>query len=315
MTASLVLGPQPLSDTPDLPAGFVGIDDTTVPDDDLDLPVQWLGLLGCSQERSQNRRAIHRELEEGIEESGDLAVGDAGGLVELNAERDRVGSNLVRSGAKSIRGLLGVTALRPTPTLRAAFAVDAKLDNLGFDRRDVRLELVLDRVAHQFAAAVYTAGLLDWDVDDLVDVLRQGPKGTLAVARAGFPSGSLRLLLRVTLGEGSRLPFLCLLRLLKPPTKLANFALEPCNLSILGDAVWAGAGAFPLAPPFTASSASHAPFIGGADKELEGFPEESRGANGSAEGLTLPPTAPAVAGRAGSTSQDGGKQIRPNQLA
>jgi len=287
-------GPQPLSTTCYLPAAFVGIDDTAVPHDDFDLPVQRLGFLGCSQERSQNRRAVHSEPEEAIEESGDFPVGDAGGLVELNAERNGVGPDLVPGGAQGIGSLQGVTPLCPTPTLLAAFAVDAELDDLGLDRRDVRLELVVDRVAHELAAAMPTRALYNWNVDGLVDLLRRRPKATFAVGSARFPSRLLGLLLRVALGERRRLAFFRLLRLLKLLAKLPDFSLEPRNLAIFGSAVWAGTSVVSLAPLFFTASDSHAPFIGGADKKLDGFPEESRSASGSAEGLTPPKAVPAL---------------------
>jgi hypothetical protein len=240
--------PQPLSDTGDLPAAFVGIDDTTVPHDDLDLSVQRLGLLGCPQKRSQNRRAVQREPEELIQESRDLSIRGAGDLVELNAERYGVGSNLVGGGAKSVRGLHGMPPLRPTATTLAAFAVNAELDDPGSDRRDVSLILVVYRVAGQFAAAVPAARLVDWHIDGLIDFRWQRPKPALAVASARLASGLFGLLLRGSLGKGSCLALLCLLRLLEPLTKLSVLPLQPCNLSIFGSAASAGTSVLSPAP-------------------------------------------------------------------
>src|SRR2546426_3290106 len=54
-------GPQPLSDPRYLPATFVGVDYGAVPDDDLDLSVEWLALFGCLQERLPKGRAVYGE--------------------------------------------------------------------------------------------------------------------------------------------------------------------------------------------------------------------------------------------------------------
>jgi len=302
-------GPQPLSDTCHLPAAFVGIDDSTVPDDDLDLVVQRHGFLGCAQERSQKRRAVHGEPEEVFEEPRNLAVRDAGGLVELNAKRNGVGSDQVGGGAKSIGRLQGVTPLGPTPTVLAALAVNAELDDLGFDRRDIRLILVVDRVALELPATVHAGAFRDWSVVGFVDFPRRRPEAALAVASATLASRLLGLLLRVALGEGSRLALLCLLRLLKPLAKLVVFPLEPRNLAILGSAVWAAKSVLPLAPPWLSRPASHARFIGGADKKLEAFPEESSSASATPEQLTPTRLLSCLDRSLDSTGQTGGNQI------
>ena len=87
--------------------------------------------------------ATQGDAEEALQAPGDLAVGQAGLLVEFDDGGLGVGSELGGGGPEGVGSLQGVASLHASPTLPAMADVDVELPMNGL-ARDFDLELLGD---------------------------------------------------------------------------------------------------------------------------------------------------------------------------
>ena len=156
--------------------------------------------LGASPPRQGN-------AEQGVEDPGDLAVGQAAFLVEQDGGGLGIGADLASSGAGRVAGLQRVPASARPAARTAAAAVDVEAADDG-PARDVGLELGVEVGLLDGAAAV-GAGVGQGSVVAFVYLLR-GRWWAVAMATvlgAGLAAGLLGVGLGRSLGEGSGLAF------------------------------------------------------------------------------------------------------------
>src|SRR5438270_510437 len=151
--------------------------------------------------------AADADAKERRQRAGDLAVGQARPLVQIDDGRLRIGAQLALRGAGGITGLVGMPAAIGLAAAATVAAVDRELAD---DRpaRDFRLVLHIDVRWDNVVATVATA----WRQRGIVGLIdlrrwRRWPMRVLAVLRAGFAAGLLGMRLGGAACERSRLTF------------------------------------------------------------------------------------------------------------
>src|SRR5262249_28580733 len=189
------------------------------------------------------------DAEQGVEDAGDLAVGQAPFLVEHDHGGLGVGADLAGGGADRVAGLQRVPAPARPAAGAAAPAVDGEA---AHDRvaRDVGLELLVGMGLLDGAAAV-GAGTGQRSVVGLVHLLggRWRTVAVAAVPGAGFAARLLGVGLGGPLGEGCGLAFAGTEGLLELLAEFVAGTLESLQLLtqllVLGQQLLVGGGRHP----------------------------------------------------------------------
>ena len=200
-------GVQPRRLASDAPTGLVHGEAVRVADLGADLLVGGGQAVRRARDDLGGGSARQLDAEEGVEQVGDLAVGEAGFFVQGDDRGLGVGADLAAGRAEGVGGLEGVPAPEAATAAVAAADVDVELPDDGL-AGDVGLELGGDFGLDDGAAAA-GAGVGEWGLEDLVDAVGGGRRSVAvgAVGLAGLSSGSLGVGLGWSLAERCGLAF------------------------------------------------------------------------------------------------------------
>jgi hypothetical protein len=178
--------------------------------------------------------ATERDTEQALQATGDLAVRQAGLLVEFNNGGLGVRAQLGRGGAEGIGRLQRMAPLNPTVAPAALADVDVELPVNGL-ARDLDLVLLGDVCLVQGAAAI-GAGSGQRRVVDLVDLFGAGRLAMClgAVIFPGLAAGLLGLVIRRAFGEGGGLAHAGAGRLVELAAEALVLGLQVAEASLKG---------------------------------------------------------------------------------
>src|SRR5262249_34319882 len=154
-----------------------------------DVLIGWLAAGGGPQDGVDAATATERDAEQALQAAHDLAVRQAGLLVEFDDGGLSVRSQLGRGGAEGVGRLQGMAPLNPTVAVATPTDVDVELAVNGL-ARDFDLELLGD-VGFVEGAAAVGAAVGQGRLVNLVDLLGAGrlAAGLGAVVLAGLAAG------------------------------------------------------------------------------------------------------------------------------
>jgi hypothetical protein len=145
----------------------------------------------------------------------------------VRGEGEGFRADLDRRPAERVGGLERMPPLHASATPLAATDVDAEAPGDRPHGRYVFLVLVGDALLDEMTARAVRAPCGRRRVERFVDVLRDRPRGALAVRLAGLAAGALRGRLRLAFGEGRGLPLARAIALFERGPKLRVLGLEP----------------------------------------------------------------------------------------